>query len=93
MAEDNFFDYSATLVLELLQCTRIAAAARMSPDIAGMWLSAEVADVQALQLRLRRVLEEGGTILSLALLYPMPVYAESTSVDDLSENAHGIGVT
>lgn len=55
----------------------------MSPDIAGMWLSAEVADVQALQLRLRRVLEEGGTILTLALLYPMPVYAESTSVDDL----------
>lgn len=55
----------------------------MSPDIAGMWLSAEVAYVQALQLRLRRVLEEGGTILTLALLYPMPVYAESTSVDDL----------
>lgn len=55
----------------------------MSPDIAGMWLSAEVAYVQALQLRLRRVLEEGGTILTLALLYPMPVYTESTSVDDL----------
>lgn len=52
----------------------------MSPDIAGGRLSAEVTDIQAFQFGLGHVFKQSGTILTFALLDPMPVDAESTSI-------------
>lgn len=36
-----------------------------------------------MQLGARRVLEESGSVLTLALLHPVAVHAERTTVDDL----------
>ncbi|KAI8034805.1 hypothetical protein M5D96_012469 [Drosophila gunungcola] len=46
-------------------------------------LSAEIVDVERVQLGAWSILEEGGAVLALALLDPVPVDTEGTAIDDL----------
>lgn len=55
----------------------------MHPEAAARRLSAQVADVQALQLRLGHVLEQRRSVLALALLHPVAVHSECATIDNL----------
>lgn len=49
----------------------------------GVLLSAKVLDIQRVQLCSGRILEQGGPILTLALLHPVPIDTERTAINDL----------
>lgn len=55
-------------------------------------LSAEIVDVERVELRAGSILEEGGPILALTLLDPMPVDTEGTAIDDLAQNLDAIRI-
>ena len=60
----------------------------------GMSLSSLWFEVlQAQQHDLSRVLKEGGSVLLLPFLHPVPVDAEGAAVDEFADTAEGIGVS
>lgn len=46
--------------------------------------STEIGQIDGVQLGARRILEQGGAILALALFHPVAVHAERAAIDDLA---------
>ena len=55
-----------------------------SSELAHLYsLSIKAVDIKIINLASRRILEQGGPVLTLALLDPVAVHSKCTSIDDL----------
>lgn len=56
-------------------------------------LSVKAVDIKVINLASRRILEQGGPILALALLDPVAVHSKCAAIDDLSQHLDAVGVS